>query len=65
MGSLHGVSYFPNGATDGEKLLCLDALIYDIRKQQCLIYSFGLSDDWTFEESVASLGCTASSVALQ
>ena len=30
----------------------------DIKNRECLIYSFGIADDWTFEEYMASLGCT-------
>ena len=48
------------GATDGEKFICLDNLIHDIKKEECLVYSFGIANDWTFEESMASLGCTVS-----
>ena len=45
------------GVIDGSKYICMDKLYLDIKKQDCLIYSFGLSDDLTFEESMATLGC--------
>ena len=60
MDALNGRSYINEGATDGEKYLCLDRLIHDIKRQECLVYSFGLADDWTFEEAMASLGCKVS-----
>ena len=47
-----------NGAgRDGIKTLCLDDIYRDIKNEKCLIYSFGIADDWTFEEYMASLGC--------
>ena len=47
-----------NGAgRDGIKTLCLDDIYRDIKNKKCLIYSFGIADDWTFEEYMASLGC--------
>ena len=47
-----------NGAgRDGIKTLCLDDIYRDIKNKECLIYSFGIADDWTFEEYMASLGC--------
>ena len=42
---------------DGTKFICLDRVFMDLKSQECLVYSFGLSDDWTFEENMASLGC--------
>ena len=40
---------------DGEKRVCLD----DIRKSSshCIVYSFGLAGDWSFEESMVKMGC--------
>ena len=45
------------GAFDGDKLLCLDSLFQDVINDNCLIYSFGIADDWTFEISMGELGC--------
>ena len=42
---------------DGGKAICLDDIHTDIKNKECLIYSFGIADDWTFEEYMASLGC--------
>ena len=42
---------------DGSKFICLDNLYLDLKNKRCLIYSFGLSTDWTFEESLAAMGC--------
>lgn len=46
------------GAVDGNKYVCLDKLYYDVMKNTCLIYSFGIANDWTFEEAMSQLGCT-------
>ena len=29
----------------------------DILQGRCLVYSFGLANDWTFEEALAEMGC--------
>ena len=42
---------------DGVKKICLDDLLAAIKSDSCLVYSFGLADDWTFEENMAHLGC--------
>ena len=46
------------GGMDGHKFVCLDKLYADVQSGNCLIYSFGIADDWTFEEAMAELGCT-------
>ena len=45
------------GSNDGLKFICLDSLHKDIKSGKCLVYSFGLSDNWSFEGDMASLGC--------
>jgi hypothetical protein len=45
------------GTFDGMKYVCLDKLYGDIQKNECLVYSFGIADDWSFEEVMAGLGC--------
>ena len=46
------------GALDGNKYVCLDQLYGDVQAGNCLIYSFGIAGDWTFENAMADLGCT-------
>jgi hypothetical protein len=45
------------GGLDGHKFVCLDKFYRDVLNGNCLIYSFGIAGDWTFEESMAELGC--------
>lgn len=42
---------------DGHKYLCMDGLIDDIERKQCVVYSFGIAGDWSFEDAVADMGC--------
>lgn len=44
------------GFVDGEKSICMDGLYKAIENGTCLVYSFGLADDWDFEILMASLG---------
>ena len=44
------------GFFDGEKLVCMDGIYKSIKNQNCLVYSFGLSDNWDFEVFMAQLG---------
>ena len=44
------------GFEDGEKLICMDGLYEAVENGTCLVYSFGLADDWDFEILMASLG---------
>ena len=39
---------------DGDKFMCFDTIVR--AKSPCLIYSFGINDDWTFEDLMDSLG---------
>ena len=39
---------------DGDKFLCFDKIL--TRDSPCLIYSFGISNDWTFEDLMDSFG---------
>ena len=45
------------GALDGNKYVCLDQFYEDVLTGNCLIYSFGIAGDWTFEEAMADIGC--------
>jgi len=45
------------GYIDGQKYLCMDGLAEAIGRGECLVYSFGVAADWTFEDAVAEMGC--------
>ena len=38
---------------DGDKFVCMDQIL---ARDQCVIYSFGLAWDWTFEDQMDLLG---------
>ena len=38
---------------DGDKFVCLDLIL---KKDSCLIYSFGVASDWTFEDQMDNIG---------
>ena len=42
---------------DGQKYVCMDDLMEDIRNEKCIIYSFGIGHDWSFEDNLAKMGC--------
>ena len=35
----------------------MDELMMDIQNQECIVYSFGIGNDWSFEDGIASFGC--------
>ena len=41
---------------DGQKAVCLDPGLAP-PPGMCVVYSFGLSDDWSFDSAMASYGC--------
>ena len=43
-----------NKQVDGDKFICLDRIVKS--NSQCLIYSFGISNDWTFEDQMDRFG---------
>ena len=43
-------------APDGQKAVCLDRLIAPVYKN-CLVYSFGINNQWTFDDAMAQFGC--------
>ena len=58
-GKYFGGQWLPDcGALDGHKYVCLDKFYEDVKAGRCLIYSFGIAYDWSFEEAMAQLGCT-------
>ena len=44
------------GYLDGQKFVCMEKLYEAIQNDSCLVYSFGLADDWDFEVTLAHLG---------
>ena len=48
------------GFEDGEKIICMDTVYEAVKNGTCLVYSFGLADDWDFEISMAGLGMDTS-----
>ena len=42
---------------DGHKFVCVPELIKDIRNDECLVYTFGVSNDWSFEAEIGEMGC--------
>ena len=43
-----------NKQVDGDKFICLDKIINS--NSQCLIYSFGIANDWSFEDQMDKFG---------
>ncbi len=43
------------GFVDGQYALCLDRLPRDMT--DCLVYSFGVSKDWSFDDAMHGAGC--------
>ena len=45
----------PYIAVDGDKFVCMD----DFQSNNdCLVYSFGIANDWTFEDFIVQFGCS-------
>ncbi|XP_043239807.1 uncharacterized protein LOC122390692 isoform X1 [Amphibalanus amphitrite] len=43
---------------DGHKYMCADAEFTLLSSTSCLVYSFGISEDWSFDFDMESFGCT-------
>ena len=43
----------PHLQVDGDKFICMDSIA---EKDSCIIYSFGINDDWTFEDLIDKIG---------
>ena len=46
---------------DGDKFVCMDQLL---ARDQCVVYSFGLAADWTFEDQMDLLGGLSAGAAV-
>ena len=44
------------GFVDGEKFICMELFFEALINGNCLVYSFGLADDWSFEVALANMG---------
>jgi len=44
-----------NMQVDGDKYICMDNIL---TSKSCIIYSFGINYDWTFEDTMSELGCS-------
>ena len=38
---------------DGDKFVCMDHIV---QHRRCLVYSFGIANDWSFEDQMDTLG---------
>jgi hypothetical protein len=56
-GIFFSVSPTPCTTLDGVKRVCMDDLIHDVIRGDCLVYSFGIGNDWSFEVAMNDLGC--------
>ncbi|OWA52650.1 hypothetical protein BV898_17097 [Hypsibius exemplaris] len=52
-----GGSTKSSGFIDGQYAVCLDQLRPAIHSNSCLVYSFGISDDWSFDDEMHEFGC--------
>jgi hypothetical protein len=42
---------------DGQKTVCMDKLFNDVTSGDCLVYSFGIGNECSFEVAMADMGC--------
>ena len=53
-----GVKTLPNqSALNGQKSVCLDPLSVRPPVGNCIVYSFGINNEWSFDEAMAEYGC--------
>ena len=45
---------------DGDKFVCLDLIL---NKDTCIVYSFGVAHDWTFEDQMDNIGFNFTTLA--
>ncbi|MPC31735.1 hypothetical protein E2C01_025032 [Portunus trituberculatus] len=46
----------PPAPADGKKFICLDK-IFNFTPGKCLIFSFGVNNEWSFEDEMEKFGC--------
>lgn len=42
---------------DGQKAVCLDAAVRPDNTEECLVYSFGVNYEWSFDDAMEKFGC--------
>lgn len=52
-----GQMFFAPSGLDGQKAVCLDPVRLAPKPGECIVYSFGINDDWTFDEAMERYGC--------
>jgi len=59
-GCQHRARLGGKGGREGSWEVCLDdaTLLKRMREGTCVVYSFGVRDDWSFDATIAQLGCT-------
>lgn len=45
------------GGLDGQYAVCLDPPSVAPRPNNCLVYSFGINNEWSFDDAMAAYGC--------
>ncbi|CAL4107318.1 unnamed protein product, partial [Meganyctiphanes norvegica] len=55
-GGIHGI-WKKVPIFDGDKVICFDKE-FDINPKKCLVYSFGINNEWSFDDALARFGCT-------
>ena len=54
-----GGRYLPKcHVMESQKYVCMDELMKDIQNEECIVYSFGVGNDFSFEKTIAEMGCT-------
>ena len=56
MDNIHAINSRYHVQVDGDKFICLDAIL--AAKEPCIIYSFGINNEWTFEDQMDVQGCS-------
>ena len=41
---------------DGQKYVCMDEVMNDILNKECIVYSFGIGGDMSFEKGISEMG---------